>query len=94
MLEMFASGEALEHQTLEQIPDTFEFNITGCRYAQFYRELGEPELGFILVCYKDGPMSEGFGLEVEFSRTQTIMQGASYCDFRYKLKQAAKGKPR
>jgi hypothetical protein len=86
MVEMFASGNALDYQTLKKTPEEFEFNITGCRYAQFYRELGEPELGFLLVCYQDVPMSEGFGPNVEFTRTQTIMQGASHCDFRFKLK--------
>jgi L-2-amino-thiazoline-4-carboxylic acid hydrolase len=28
-------------------------------------------------------MAEGFGRDIEFTRTQTIMQGASHCDFRY-----------
>ena len=61
----------------------FEVNVTGCRYAQFYKELGAPELGFLLVCSLDFPMAEGFGPDVKLTRTQTIMQGASHCDFRY-----------
>ena len=32
------------------------------------------------------PSSPGFGSDVEFTRTQTIMQGADHCDFRYRLK--------
>jgi hypothetical protein len=28
-------------------------------------------------------MAEGFGADVQLTRTQTIMQGASHCDFRY-----------
>ena len=37
----------------------------------------------------DFPMAEGFGPDVELTRTQTIMQGASHCDFRYRrLKEA------
>jgi L-2-amino-thiazoline-4-carboxylic acid hydrolase-like protein len=31
-------------------------------------------------------MAEGFGADVQLIRTQTIMQGASHCDFRYTLK--------
>jgi hypothetical protein len=58
-------------------------NVTGCRYAQFYKEMGVPELGFLLVCGADFPMAEGFGGDIRLTRTQTIMQGASYCDFRY-----------
>ena len=82
---MFASGNALDYEVIKQTPDTYEFNITGCRYAQFYKELGAPELGFLLVCSQDYPMTEGFGPTVQFTRTQTIMQGASYCDFRFAL---------
>ena len=35
-------------------------------------------------------MTEGFGTGVQLTRTQTIMQGASHCDFRYVLKQSEK----
>jgi len=58
------------------------------RYAEFYRELGEPELGFLLVCSADFLFSEGFGADIELTRTQTPMQGASHCDFRYRRKTA------
>ena len=33
---------------------------------------------------------EGFGADVRLSRTQTIMQGASHCDFRYALERSEK----
>ena len=62
----------------------FEIDVTGCRYAEFYKELGEPELGFLLVCGADFTTAEGFGPDIKLTRTQTIMQGASHCDFRYK----------
>jgi len=35
-------------------------------------------------------MTEGFGADVQLTRTQTIMQGASHCDFRYVLKSREK----
>jgi hypothetical protein len=35
-------------------------------------------------------MAEGFGADVQLTRTQTIMQGASHCDFRYTLKKREK----
>ena len=87
--DLAAAGDAVDYEVLEKTADKFDVNVTGCRYAAFYRELGAPELGFLLVCSSDFPMAEGFG-EVELTRTQTIMQGASHCDFRYRLKQAAK----
>src|SRR5215831_3682740 len=80
---MYAAGDALDYQVVKQSEDTFEIDVTGCRYAQFYKELGEPELGFLLVCTSDFHMAEGYGPEIKLTRTQTIMQGASHCDFRY-----------
>jgi L-2-amino-thiazoline-4-carboxylic acid hydrolase len=82
----FAAGDALDYEVIRKTPDGFDINITGCRYANFYKEIGAPELGFLLVCSADFSMAEGFGPDVQLTRTQTIMQGASHCDFRYALK--------
>jgi hypothetical protein len=51
--QRFATSEALDYQVVKQTPDTFDVNVTGCRYAKFYQELGEPELGFLLTCSAD-----------------------------------------
>jgi hypothetical protein len=83
--EKFAAGDALDYDVVQQGPDAFDVNVTGCRYARLYQELGVPELGFLLVCSADFQMAEGFGPDVQLTRTQTIMQGASHCDFRYAL---------
>ena len=80
----YARDDALHYTTIEQSPDAFAFDVTQCRYAEFYKELGEPELGFLLVCTADFATAEGFGRDIELTRTQTIMQGASHCDFRYR----------
>ena len=80
----YARDDALEYRTIEQSQDAFALDVTGCRYAEFYKELGEPELGFLLVCTADFATSEGFGADIKLTRTQTIMQGASHCDFRYR----------
>jgi hypothetical protein len=80
----YAREDALDYRVIEQSQDAFEIDVTGCRYAEFYKELGEPELGFLLVCGADLTTAEGFGPDIKLTRTQTIMQGASHCDFRYK----------
>ena len=80
----WAKGDALDYSVRAQSRDTYEIDVTGCRYAQFYKELGEPELGFLLVCSADFTFAEGFGPDIELTRTQTIMQGANHCDFRYR----------
>jgi hypothetical protein len=86
----FAGGDALDYRVREQSHDAFDIDVTGCRYAQFYKELGEPDLGFLLVCSADFTMAEGFDPDIKLTRTQTIMQGASHCDFRYRRQGAGK----
>jgi L-2-amino-thiazoline-4-carboxylic acid hydrolase-like protein len=88
--EMFAGGDALQYDVLKKTPHAFELNVTQCRYAEFYRKIGAPELGFLLTCSADFSHAEGFGAGVQLTRTQTIMQGASHCDFRYALKRHEK----
>jgi L-2-amino-thiazoline-4-carboxylic acid hydrolase len=80
----YARDDALNYDVIEQSQDAFAFNVTRCRYAEFYKELGEPELGFLVVCAADFDTAEGFGPDIELKRTQTIMQGAGHCDFRYR----------
>jgi hypothetical protein len=87
--EQFAAGDALEYEVVHHTADAFDANVTRCRYAEFYHRLGVPELGFLLVCSSDAAMAEGFGEGVQLTRTQTIMQGASHCDFRYAGKKPA-----
>jgi L-2-amino-thiazoline-4-carboxylic acid hydrolase-like protein len=88
--ESFAAGDALDYEVLTKSPDAFEVNVTGCRYAEFYKRIGAPELGFLLTCSADFSHAEGFAADVQLTRTQTIMQGASHCDFRYALQDSGK----
>jgi len=80
----YAREGALDYRVIEQSQDTFEIDVTGCQYAEFYKDLGEPELGFLLVCSADFATAEGLGPDIKLTRAQTIMQGAGHCDFRYK----------
>ena len=80
----FAKGDAIDFSVRGQSQDAYEIDVTECQYAKFYKELGEPVLGFLLVCSLDFPFAEGFGADMRLTRTQTIMQGASHCDFRYR----------
>jgi hypothetical protein len=79
-------GTDIDVQMLKVESEAMEFNVMGCRYADFFRQLGEPELGAVLLCEVDNHVVEVAGPEVELTRTQTIMRGASYCDFRYRMK--------
>ena len=78
--------DALTLDTLEKNPKKFFFNVTRCRYADMYKELGIRELGALLSCSRDKALIEGFNPKIKFTRTQTLMEGAKFCDFRYELK--------
>jgi predicted ArsR family transcriptional regulator len=80
--------ESVEVELLRQEADAIDVNVTGCRYAEFFKSVGEPELGALLLCKMDFDLAAVGNPEVELRRTQTIMEGASHCDFRYKLKKA------
>lgn len=76
--------DALRLRVVHDAPERFDFDVTRCRYAEMYRALGIPELGEVLSCQRDAALIEGFNADVTLTRTQTIMQGASHCDFRYR----------
>ena len=79
--------DALKLDILEQTPKKFIFNVTRCRYADMYKELGIPDLGALLSCNRDKALIEGFNPKIKFTRTQTIMGGAPHCDFHYEMKE-------
>lgn len=83
-LRFWTQDNALEIEVLEQNEDEFAFNVVRCRYAELYQALGVAELGAVFSCNRDAALIQGFNPDVEFTRTQTIMQGAAYCDFRYR----------
>jgi len=84
-LGAWSAGGALETEVIELDDSVFAFDVTRCRYAEMYRSLGLAELGSTLSCNRDGALIEGFNPNVVFTRTQTIMGGATHCDFRFRV---------
>lgn len=82
-LQHWTKDNALEIDLLEQTDEKLSFNVTRCRYAELYTALGIPELGAVLSCNRDFALIDGFNESATLTRTQTIMQGASHCNFRY-----------
>lgn len=85
ILPLWTKGDALRIEVLEQTPDRLDFDVTRCRYAEMYREMGLGEIGDLLSCNRDGDFCIGYNPALKFERTQTIMRGATHCDFRYTL---------
>lgn len=81
----WTAEDALRTETVKSTATEFHFNVVRCRYSEMYREMGLAELGGILSCNRDGAFCEGFDPKLKLERTQTLMGGASHCDFRYTL---------
>lgn len=84
LLPLWQMDNALEIDVQHQDAERFDFNVTRCRYAEMYREMGLGDIGHLLSCNRDGTFCEGYDPKLKLTRTQTIMQGASHCDFRYR----------
>jgi hypothetical protein len=89
-LDRWKEAGALEIDLLEAAPERLSFNVTRCRYAEMYRALGLADLGFSLSCQRDSALIEGFNPEITLTRTQTIMEGAPFCDFRFRAEGASR----
>jgi hypothetical protein len=85
-------GDALRVEVVQETESAYDFNVTRCRYAEMYRALGIPELGAVLSCGRDYALGEGFNPDLKLVRTQTIMEGAPCCDFRYRMEPPAESK--
>jgi len=83
--EVWGAEEAMAVRFLEITAKTLCFEVTRCRYAELYERLGMRDLGYCLSCSRDEHFARAFNPRLALQRTQTIMQGASTCDFRFSL---------
>jgi hypothetical protein len=89
----WTAEDALAIDVQRRDGEGFDFNVTRCRYAEMYREMGLGEIGHLLSCNRDGAFCQGYDPAIKLVRTQTLMQGASHCDFRYRYEPAATTTP-
>lgn len=85
-LAYWTRDKALEIDVIEESDEVLSFNVTRCRYAELYESLGIREIGTSFSCTRDFALIEGFNPDISLERSQTIMEGAEYCDFRYRRK--------
>lgn len=76
----------VEKEVVENTETAYGHNITGCAFADYFRKIGEPEIGALMTCGVDFAAEEHMRPGWEFTRTQTRMQGAAHCDFRWRLR--------
>ena len=84
LYDLWTHDGALEIEVHEASDEAFSFDVTRCRYAEMYREMGLGHIGHLLSCNRDGTFCEGYDPRIKLDREHTIMAGAPRCTFRYR----------
>lgn len=84
LYELWTADSALEVEVLEATDEVYNFNVTRCRYAETYKEMGLGNIGHLMSCNRDGTFCQGYDPSIKLERAQTIMAGAPCCTFRYR----------
>ncbi len=77
-LEMACVGSHQWERVIDD-PDRIGYEYTRCMWAEIYRELGEPLLGFV-ICASDEPALRSHNPKLAFKRTKVLMKGDEVCD--------------
>lgn len=78
------AGGALTLANTRQTSDTVAFDVTRCRYAESYREMGLPEeLAVRVSCLRDAAFAAGYSPALRLERPETIASGAPRCPFTF-----------
>lgn len=75
------SGFPVQTIIAKDTDNEYAVNMTQCDYADYFRKIGEPEVGALLTCAVDYAVEARMRPDWSFSRSQTLMQGADFCDF-------------
>lgn len=78
----FAAGNALQYDIIASDQRSFDMDVHDCKYAEMMDQLGGRDIGHLLICGNDFAAARKIGMTLD--RSQTRMQGASHCDFRYR----------
>ena len=79
----------IEAEVVEDTDSTCAINMTRCRFAEYFRAIGAADVGALLTCGVDFAAEAALRPNWEYRRSQTLMDGASHCDFRWRLQGSA-----
>ena len=60
LLPQWKAEGALETEILEENEERVSYNVTRCRYAEMYKDLGLAHIGDLLSCGRDGTFCTGY----------------------------------
>lgn len=70
-----------EKRNLPSDDGVLAFDVIQCPFADYFRSVGQQELGTLAFCNVDLKLAEIWGYDLK--RTGLLMTGAPRCDFRY-----------
>lgn len=79
----FGSPRSHQLEVVEAKSTSYKENYSSCIYAKVFRDLGVPELGYIMFCATDFPLAQLLNPKLKLERSKTLMQGDECCDFHY-----------
>jgi hypothetical protein len=86
---MYAAGGALDVEQVVDTADEVGFDVARCSYAEMMARLDATDLGYLMICAADHVDAARGAMRLD--RSQTKMQGASHCDFRFRTLDDAGG---
>lgn len=79
--EIYNVDGSFDYTIEKQSKDAFHVRVDGCGFAKFFKSIDAPELGFLICCGQDYPLTEGMDQKAVMRRPKTIMQGDDHCEF-------------
>jgi hypothetical protein len=70
LYDIWTADCALEINVWEANDNRFDFNVTRCRYAEMYKEMGLGKIGHLLSCNRDGTFSERYDPNITLQRNK------------------------
>jgi hypothetical protein len=72
-----------EFEVVEASERRFAMKVTRCRYAELWKEMGYPEMGYQIHCHTDQAWWDrpAWNPQVRFEQPMTLMRGDEYCLF-------------
>lgn len=86
LYDLWTADGALEIEVIQAGESQFDFDVTRCKYAEMYKEMGLGNIGHLMSCNRDGVFCQGYDPEISLVRDHTIMAGSPRCTFRYSYK--------
>jgi hypothetical protein len=79
--ELLSKTTQIDMTSLKLEENKVCFNITKCLWAEIFQEMDAADIGRAWSCHGDAARVKAWSPNMELRRTQTIMEGASHCDF-------------